>query len=213
MGRSFVPTDYPLVDLQTGKITSQWRRYQQDVATSLTPGSPGEVATSNGSVITWSLLSNAHIATGAAIAYAKLNLLGAIVDADIAAAAAIAWSKISKAGAVLADFGGTVSQAQKTTQAQTTLTGNQDNVALADIDSLICNNAALVTFRGFVSVVAGQALRLVVINAQVDLAHQDAGSTAANRIITPTAATVTITRFADLVYDGVTARWRVAGYV
>lgn len=212
MARQFVPTDYPLVDLETGKITSQWRRYQQDVATAITPGGSGEVLTSNGSATVWQKLVNANISAAAAIAYSKLALALSIVDGDIAGAAAIAWTKISKVGAVLADFGGTISQAQKTSQATTILTGNQDNLAIAQIDSLVCNNAALLTFRGLVAAVSGHALTLLVINAQVDLAHQDANSTAPNRIITPTGATVTIARFADLVYDGVTARWRVGGY-
>ena len=44
------------------------------------------------------------------------------------------------------------------------------------------------------------------------LTHQDAGSVAANRIITPTAATITVAVYADLVYDTGSARWRVKGF-
>lgn len=39
-------------------------------------------------------IANANIATGAAIAYSKLNLLGSIVNADIASAAGIVYSKL-----------------------------------------------------------------------------------------------------------------------
>lgn len=49
-------------------------------------------------------ITNAEIAAGAAIAYAKLNLAGAILNADINASAAIDWSKISKSGSNLTDI-------------------------------------------------------------------------------------------------------------
>src|SRR5215213_3855736 len=133
-GRTFVPTMYPLVDPSTGLITSQWRRYQEGVSAAVTPGSSGEVLTSNGVSLVWQKLVNANIAVGAAIAYAKLTLTGAVVDADIAAAAAIAWSKLSKAGSSLADLAtrsagdltsGTLAHARKWSEATTTSTGNQ----------------------------------------------------------------------------------------
>lgn len=104
MGRTFVPTMYPLVDPETGLITSQWRRYQEGVSTAVTPGASGEVLGSNGASLVWSKIVNANVAVGAAIAYTKLNLLASILDADVAALAAIAWSKISKAGSSLADL-------------------------------------------------------------------------------------------------------------
>lgn len=80
--RTFVPTNYPLVDLETGKITSQWRRFQEGVSTDLTPGAANEVMTSNGSSLVWQKL----------------------LDANVAATAAIAWSKLSKTGSSLADL-------------------------------------------------------------------------------------------------------------
>lgn len=49
-------------------------------------------------------LVDADIASGAAIAYSKLNLSSSVVDADIATGAAIAWSKISKTSSSLADL-------------------------------------------------------------------------------------------------------------
>lgn len=104
MAKSFVPTLFPLVDPETGLITSAWRRFQEGVGTAITPGSSGEVLSSNGAALVWQLLVNANIAVGAAIAYAKLNLALSIVNADIAVAAAIAWSKLDKTGSSLADL-------------------------------------------------------------------------------------------------------------
>lgn len=46
-------------------------------------------------------ISNAHVATGAAIAYSKLALTGSVVNADIATAAAIAYSKLALTGSIL----------------------------------------------------------------------------------------------------------------
>lgn len=51
-------------------------------------------------------ITNAQIASGAAIAYSKLNLGSLIVDADIKSSAAIAYSKLSLTGSIVnADIG------------------------------------------------------------------------------------------------------------
>jgi len=52
------------------------------------------------------IVTNSHIASGAAIAYSKLALTGSIVNADIAAGAAIAKSKLAALGIVDADVSG-----------------------------------------------------------------------------------------------------------
>ncbi len=107
---------------------------------------------------------------------------------------------------------GTVPQARKWTEATTTLVGNQDNVDFSGADFFRANNAALLTIRGLLAGSAGQQMTIVAIGAgAVDLANQDANSAAANRIITGTGATVTVTAAtgaAILSYDGTTARWR-----
>lgn len=63
--------------------------------TRLALGASNTVATSDGSTVVYALLANANIATGAAIAYSKLNLSGSIVNADVNASAAIAYSKLN----------------------------------------------------------------------------------------------------------------------
>jgi hypothetical protein len=98
----------------------------------------------------------------------------------------------------------------------TTSTGNQDDFAPGLIgDTVIrCNNASLLTIRGFASGYDGQRIYLVSMGAgEVDLAHQNANSSAANRLInyvtsgvTPLAAGVGTAQY---VYDGTTARWRL----
>jgi hypothetical protein len=49
-------------------------------------------------------LVDADVNSGAGVVYSKLNLSGAITNADISSSAAIGWSKISKTGSSLADF-------------------------------------------------------------------------------------------------------------
>jgi hypothetical protein len=50
---------------------------------------------------TLSNIANASIASGAAIAYSKLNLSGSIVNADVSGSAAIAYSKLNLAGSIV----------------------------------------------------------------------------------------------------------------
>lgn len=96
-----------------------------------------------------------------------------------------------------------------------TTTGNIDDLDFDSAGLLRMNNAALSTLRGLASKVdyAAEGLWIVSLGAgNVDIAHQDANSSAANRIITPTAATVTLTAGtgrAFLIYDLTTARWRL----
>lgn len=82
MGAPYVPTNDPVVNQETGLMTDPWRRYQERLATAITPGSSNEVLTSNGTALVWKLLTNSNIS----------------------AAAAIAWTKLSKAGSSLADL-------------------------------------------------------------------------------------------------------------
>ena len=104
-------------------------------------------------------------------------------------------------------------------EATTTLTGLQDNLAYAEADVLRCNNATAITVRGLLApaspVKPGKRLILVSVGAgSVVLNDQDVNSTAANRIITGAGAAVTLaagTGWASLEYDSVTARWRVVG--
>ena len=96
-----------------------------------------------------------------------------------------------------------------------TTTGNIDNLDFESAGLLRMDNGVLSTIRGLLAKgeYAGQMVTIVAIGAgAVDLAHQDANSTAANRIITPTAATVTVTAAtgrAMLIYDLTAARWRL----
>lgn len=196
---TYIPSGKPIVDPRTGAVDIAWLKFFDKIDEAIT-------------TVAWTSLnfagsSLADLVTRSAAALnagtLPLARLSGITNTELSAAAAIAWSKISKSGGLLSDLA---------SQATTTSTGNQDNINFGNVDSLLCNNASAVTWRGFLAGASGQRLTLTVINAQVDLAHQDANSSAANRIITPTAATVTLTRFADLSYDGQTLRWRVGAY-
>jgi hypothetical protein len=100
------------------------------------------------------------------------------------------------------------------TEFTTTSTGNIDNLDFSNADLIRMNNASLATIRGLVAGYPGQRVTIMSIGAgQVDFAHQNAGSDAANRLInkvtsttTPMAAGLGSTTY---VYDGTTLRWRL----
>lgn len=149
--RKFTPTDYPLVDLKTGKITSQWRRFNEDVATAITPGSSGEIAGSDGTNIVW----------------AK------IADVNVAAGAAIAWSKISKVGSSLADLAtrsasdlnsGTLNTARLPTIGQLALFGRAMAVAAPTTVYLGLSSSATEADEAIVVPVAGVIKNLFVLS-------------------------------------------------
>jgi hypothetical protein len=119
-----------------------------------------------------------------------------------------------------------IAQSADTTKpltATTTTTGTQNDFApgiasnAAQTTVLRCNNASLLTITGFATGLDGQRLILESIGAgQVDLSHQDAGSSTANRLIN--FATVGKTSLAagagtaEFVYDGTTQRWRLVNH-
>ena len=72
-------------------------------------------------------ISNAQIASDAAISYSKLSLTGAILNADISASAAIAYSKLSLTGEIVnADISATAAiAASKISDTAVTLTATQ----------------------------------------------------------------------------------------
>lgn len=108
--------------------------------------------------------------------------------------------------------------AQKVTLGQSvftlTTTGNVDDLDFGNADLIRLNNASLTTLRGLKAGSDGQRVTIVSIGAgEVDLAHQNTGSAAANRLIntvtsgvTPMSAGVGSSIFQ---YDATTARWRL----
>jgi len=97
-----------------------------------------------------------------------------------------------------------------------TTTGNIDDLDFGNADLIRMNNASLATIRGLKAGKDGQRVTIVSINAEVDLAHQNANSSASYRLInfatsgiTPLAAAVGI---ATYEYDGTTARWRLIAH-
>ena len=95
-----------------------------------------------------------------------------------------------------------------------TLTGNQDDVDISGATIVRLNNASLLTIRGIAGGINGKRVVFVSIGAGiVEFAHQNANSTAANRLInfatvgnTPLAASVGTCEYE---YDAVTERWRL----
>lgn len=96
----------------------------------------------------------------------------------------------------------------------TTLTGSQSITLNASARVLRCNNATTLTILGLSAGSDGQRLTVLAVGAgMVDLSPQDAGATAADRLLnlvtvgkTPLAPGVGL---ATYVYDGTTLRWRL----
>lgn len=95
-----------------------------------------------------------------------------------------------------------------------TTTGNIDDLDFQYCSVILMNNATLSTIRGLKAGFPGQEVTIISIGAgQVNLAHQNAGSAAANRLInfvtsisTPLAASK---GNASYKYDETTVRWRL----
>lgn len=104
------------------------------------------------------------------------------------------------------------------TTATTTSTGTQNDFNFSNADVLYVNSASNLLLNGLVAGVDGQVLRILVKGAgALYLYNENAGSTAANRIIASfvvgaNALIISTNGSAILVYDGTAARWRVQDY-
>src|SRR3990167_6886308 len=82
---------------------------------------------------------------------------------------------------------------------------------LTFVDRLIYTGGG-VTINGLVAVSTSRVIHLVNTTATtLSVAHEQGGSAAANRIYTPTAATVTVGWHGLLLYDTAAGRWRIFG--
>lgn len=120
----------------------------------------------------------------------------------------------------IADFGQLLAAGNLGLTSTITTTGTAVALALpaggsASFDATIfANNATLLTVQGIAAGVDGQHLTIASIGAgQVDFAHQNAGATAANRLINiATSANTSLAAgagVATFVYDLTAARWRM----
>ena len=122
------------------------------------------------------------------------------------------WQQVNLANGVT----GLLTASGAATEISTTTTGNIDNFAIgtAPITLLRMNNASDATLRGMAAGVGGQVVIIASVGAgNVFLAHQNAGSDAANRLInTVTSADTPLSAgkgTATYVYDDTTDRWRL----
>lgn len=96
-----------------------------------------------------------------------------------------------------------------------TTTGTINNLNNSGAGMIIMNNATLSTITGIIAKFAGQIVVIVSIGAaNVELAHQNAFSSAANRfinIITASNTVLTPGKAAIYQYDANTLRWRLVG--
>jgi len=109
---------------------------------------------------------------------------------------------------------GQIKSFQVPTEVTISTTGNIDDLDFSNADLIRMTNSSLTTIRGLKAGYAGQRVAIVSLGAgQVDLAHQNTNSSAANRCIntvtglsTPLAAG---TGRAVYQYDATTLRWRL----
>jgi hypothetical protein len=106
---------------------------------------------------------------------------------------------------------GTVPQAAKWTQFDTSAVGTQNNFYFNDRDAIRADNATALTLTGLIAGVPGQRLVIVATDAAITLSHESASSTAANRILTSDGLAIDLAagEGALLSYDGTSDRWRV----
>lgn len=92
-----------------------------------------------------------------------------------------------------------------------TTVGNIDDLDFGDATVIRMNNASLATIRGLKAGTDGQTVTIISVNAQVDLAHQNTSSLAANRLLNLAASAPSSLNIGSVtyVYDITTARWRM----
>ena len=93
----------------------------------------------------------------------------------------------------------------------TSATGTQNNFALtAQVSVLLCTGAAP-SFTGFSAGNDGQVVDVVVLGTSGRVTHQGAGSTAANRCVSPSTngLIVGVNGVIRIIYDLANARWRI----
>jgi hypothetical protein len=205
-----------LSDGSGGKTAGLW--YRADSANTYSSSTAGTVG-----------FTTAAVASGSAGSFRTVgrltNLAGLTVGAAyyIGAAGAItstAPTNVRRVGDADSTTSLVISQASSSTSSTavqtTTLTGSQNNFAATSARRLVlfANNATALTLTGIAAGNSGDTIELFPVGiAGVTLADQNAGSSAANRLITGTGADLTLsagTGSTSLTYDGSSARWRVA---
>jgi hypothetical protein len=170
--------------------------------------------TTNGIVTSMILDANvtrAKLSNSAANSVIGRSANSAGVPADIAA---------SVDGDVLRQSGTTTGFSQPTALVEVTLVnGANDDIAITGTETLriirIVGPSGAFSVSGFTAPSAGRMIVLHNTTAQAMTLTNDAGSTAANRILTLTGADIVLaarTSSATLAYDSTAARWIVASY-
>ena len=116
-------------------------------------------------------ITNAMVATGAAITYAKLTLTNSVVNADIASAAAIAYSKLNLATSIVnADVSETAAIRRYKTVADTKAIGGGAYTHLVTDDVLLVDaSGGTATINLVAAGTAGDGYRLTVKATAVGL--------------------------------------------
>ena len=92
--------------------------------------------------------------------------------------------------------------------------GDIDDLDIGDSDFLrLSGDAGVSDITGIAGGYKGRSIDIVNLTNSITLQHEDTASVATNRIITATGAAITlaVNDMAELLYDEVSARWRVKG--
>jgi hypothetical protein len=173
--------------------------------------------TFNGSTATFSLVIGSTAVTPSTAASLLILLNGVVQRPDVAYTVSGSEITFSVAPATNDTFFGVYLAGSSTTfNSPAQITANQNNYALSvGATHVRLSSDAARTITGFVAEAGSSATLHNVGSFAITIAHESASSVAANRVISPTGAdlTIPVNSGVTITYDATTARWRATAVV
>lgn len=137
------------------------------------------------------------------------------VSLNLAGASCAAGQYVSAIGSTGTGTCSTVSALAGATQAATSTTGNLDNYTInSDTTTLTVATSGSTTFRGFTGGTEGRVLYVTSLGPSlVSFTTENAGSSAANRIVLPTSDGWSLATNGGISFQYISSRWRPIGHV
>jgi hypothetical protein len=173
--------------------------------------------TFNGSTATFSLVIGSTAVTPSTAASLLILLNGVVQRPDVAYTVSGSEITFSVAPATNDTFFGVyLAGSSATFNSPAQITANQNNYALSvGATHVRLSSDAARTITGFVAEAGSSATLHNVGSFAITIAHESASSVAANRVISPTGAdlTIPVNSGVTITYDATTARWRATAVV